>query len=94
MNVQRTQELRRSNAATAIQGRRFDGPTADEWPSWDVATPTTGPCADWTCACCAEENQDGERWSFEGPDEPIAWLDDIDAAQNAYDNSIYSPKGI
>lgn len=29
--VRRVQELRRSNAATARPGRRFEGPTKKEW---------------------------------------------------------------
>lgn len=29
--VQRVQSLRRSNAATAIPGKRFNGPTVEEW---------------------------------------------------------------
>lgn len=44
--VQRVQELRRSNAATAIPGKRPTGPLVGEWddPCDCIECPCCGPC--------------------------------------------------
>lgn len=41
--VQRVQALRRSNAATAIPGKRPTGPQVEEWDE---------PCDCVECSCC------------------------------------------
>lgn len=53
--VQRLQGLRRSNAATAIPGKRFTGPQVAEWdtPCDCIECPCCGPCS----ALCV--NQEG-----------------------------------
>lgn len=51
--VQRVQELRRSNAATAIPGKRPTGPQVEEWDV-DDCYEGTGACGLRDCVVCGE----------------------------------------
>jgi len=54
--VTRVQELRRSNAATPVPGRRFDGPEVSEWDAEDDRVDDAGRWADVVAVC---------RWAYE-----------------------------